>query len=213
MASGTDHKTSPSVDMLIIARHGKPALSRKVSMTWRGYREWWTRYDAGGIVPNQKVPKKLLHWVKRADFIISSPLRRSVESAEFAAGRAVDATDERLIEAALPPPHLGGLKLRPKSWGTFARIVWYAGWPDDMESHGEARARVNEMCDVLGTHAAGGKVVYVSAHGWINRMLKGSLLKRGWKMKSQNGDLHWSFRRFERPSDYAKTTDQVKEIL
>ncbi|RKQ70847.1 broad specificity phosphatase PhoE [Litorimonas taeanensis] len=193
-----------SVDTLIIARHGKPALSRKVFMTWRGYREWWGRYDAGGIVPNQKVPPKLLRWVEQADLIISSPLRRAVESAEFAAGRAVDFTDIRLIEAALPPPHFDGLKFRPKVWGTFARIAWFLGWSDGMESHQEARQRTNEMCDALAEHAAGGKIVYVSAHGWINRMLKGSLLKRGWKMKSQNGDLHWSFRRYERPTNYNK---------
>ncbi len=190
------------VDTLVIARHGKPALSRKVQMNWQGYREWWKRYDEGGLKAGQKVPKKLLHWVEKADVIISSPLRRSVESAELASGRAIDLTDIRLVEAALPSPHLGGLKLRPKTWGTYARIAWYFGWSDGMESHKEARARVNEMCDVLAEHASGGKIVYVSAHGWINRMLKGSLQKRGWKMKSQNGDLHWSFRRFERPTDY-----------
>jgi len=71
-----------------------------------------------------------------------------------------------------------------------------------MESHKAARKRANEMCDVLAEHAKGGKIVYVSAHGWFNRMLKGSLMKRGWKCKSQNGDLHWSHRRFERPTNY-----------
>lgn len=191
-----------AVDTIVIARHGKPALSRKVQMTWQGYREWWGRYDEGGLKAGQKVPKKLLYWVNKADVIISSPLRRSVESAELASGKAVKLTDARLIEAALPPPHLGSLKLRPKTWGTYARVAWYFGWSDGMETHVEARARVNEMCDALANHAAGGKIVYVSAHGWINRMLKGSLIKRGWKMKSQNGDLHWSFRRFERPTDY-----------
>ncbi len=171
-------------------------------MTWRGYRDWWILYDEGGLAEGQKVPKRLLAWVKKADFIISSPLRRSVESAELAAGRPVDLLNAGLVEAALPPPHLFGLKLRPKSWGTLSRIVWYFGWSDGMENHREARARVEGMCDVLAEHAAGGKIVYVSAHGWINRMLKGSLRKRGWKMKSQNGDLHWSFRRYERPTDY-----------
>lgn len=194
--------TSPSVDTLIIARHGKPALSRKTFMTWRGYRDWWILYDEGGLAEGQKIPKRLLGWVKKADLIVSSPLRRSVESAELAAGRPVDVLNAGLVEAALPPPHLFGLKLRPKSWGTLSRIVWYFGWSDGMENHREARARVEGMCDVLAEHASGGKIVYVSAHGWINRMLKGSLRKRGWKMKSQNGDLHWSFRRYERPTDY-----------
>ncbi len=173
-------------------------------MDWRGYRDWWKRYDAGGLADTQKIPEKLKTLVESADLIIASTLRRAVESAKLVSGRAPDFTYDNLIEAALPPPHLGGLKLRPKSWGTWSRIFWYFGWSDDMETHGEARARANAMCDVLADHAKGGKQVYVSAHGWFNRMLKGSLKNRGWKCVSQNGDLHWSHRRFERASDFGE---------
>lgn len=191
-----------SHDTIIIARHGKPALSRKVQLTWREYRDWWKQYDIGGLAEKQKIPKKLKKLAEEADVVISSSLLRAKESAELASGREADFVYDELIEAALPPPHLGPLKFRPKTWGTWSRIVWYWGWPDDMESHGDARTRANKMCDVLTDHAKGGKTVYVSAHGWFNRMLKGSLMKRGWKCVSQNGDLHWSHRRFERPTNY-----------
>ncbi len=191
-----------SIDTIIIARHGKPALSRKVKLTWREYRLWWKEYDKGGLEAEQKIPKRLKTWTMKADVVISSSLRRAIESAELASGRAPDFTYDELIEAALPSPYLGPLKIRPKSWGTWSRIVWYCGWSDGMESHGDARARANAMCDVLADHAKDGKIIYVSGHGWFNRMLKGSLMKRGWKCKSQNGDLHWSHRRLERPSNY-----------
>ena len=194
-----------STDIIIIARHGKPALSRKVKLNWREYRRWWKDYDAGGLAPNQKIPKRLKIWTNKADIVIASSLRRAVESAELASGRKPDFIYEELIEAALPSPHLGPLRIRPKSWGTWSRIAWYVGWSDGMEPHGSARIRANEMCDVLAEHAKGGKIIYVSAHGWFNRMLKGSLMKRGWKCMSQNGDLHWSHRRFERPSNYGET--------
>jgi len=194
-----------SMDIIIIARHGKPALSRKVKLSWREYREWWKDYDAGGLLPEQKIPKRLKNWTEKADIVIASSLRRAIESAELASGRQPDFTYDDLIEAALPSPHLGPLKIRPKSWGTWSRIAWYFGWSDGMETHRAARARANKMCDVLAEHAKGGKIIYVSAHGWFNRMLKGSLMKRGWKCMSQNGDLHWSHRRFERPSTYGET--------
>ena len=194
-----------STDIIIIARHGKPALSRKVKLTWREYRLWWKDYDAGGILPNQNIPKRLKNWTLKADIVISSSLRRAIESAQMASGRDPDFTYDELVEAALPPPHLGPLKIRPKSWGTWSRIAWYFGWSDGMETHRAARVRANDMCDVLAGHAKDGKIIYVSAHGWFNRMLKGSLMKRGWKCMSQNGDLHWSHRRFERPSNYGET--------
>ena len=189
-------------DMIIIARHGKPALSRKQRMDWRGYQAWWRKYDEGTIVPNQKVPKRLKKWAAKADVFISSPLPRAADSLILAAGRAPDKIWPDLIEAALPPPHLGALKIKPKSWGTWSRILWYIGWSDGMETHKAARVRANHAAEKLAVEAAGGKIVYVSAHGWFNRMLKGSLMAQGWKCVSQNGDLHWSFRRFERETKH-----------
>lgn len=187
-------------DVIIIVRHGKPSLSRKVRLNWAEFRAWWKDYDAGGIVGDQKVPKKVQAYAQQADLVISSPLRRAVESAQLARGKAPDLTDDDLIEAALPSPFMGPLKFGPKTWGTLARVLWYCGYSDGMESHTAARARAELMCDKLGQHASGGKLIFVAAHGWFNRMLKGSLMKRGWKCVKQNGDLHWSHRRFERPT-------------
>jgi len=48
-----------SHDTIIIARHGKPALSRKVQLTWREYREWWGQYDLGGILSMTRLSKPL----------------------------------------------------------------------------------------------------------------------------------------------------------
>lgn len=187
-------------DRIILVRHGKPALSRKVWLDWRGYRKWWQDYDAGGLAEHQNIPDDVRVFANEADLLISSPLRRAIETAHLLRGNAPDLVDENLVEAALPPPHLGPVKLRPKSWGTLARIVWYIGWSDGMESHTDARNRANEMAEKLAEHASGGKTVLVTAHGWYNRMLKGSLMKQGWNCISQNGDLHWSRRILVRDS-------------
>ncbi|MGB0907247.1 MAG: histidine phosphatase family protein [Maricaulaceae bacterium] len=187
-------------DVIILVRHGKPALSRKVRLTWGGYRDWWKQYDIGGLQLEQKIPVKVKALGEKADVVISSPLRRAIESAELLRDKEPDVIWDDLIEAALPPPHLGGLKFRPKTWGTWSRICWFVGFSDGMESHGEARRRVEGVCDKLDVEAVDGKLVLITAHGWINRMIKGSLVKRDWKCTSQNGDLHWNFRRFERIS-------------
>lgn len=193
-------KTEERWDTIILVRHGKPTLSRKVRLTWQEFRDWWVLYDQGGINLDQKVPKKVKEWAGRADLIVSSPLRRAVESATLAAGRDPDETMPELIEAALPSPPLGPIKFGPKSWGTVARILWYVGYSDGMENHRDARARANLASELLAEKADGGRVIYVSGHGWFNRMVKGSLTARGWRCKSQNGDLHWSRRRMVRPT-------------
>lgn len=200
-SSGKRPKTAnPSVDTIILVRHGKPALSRKTFLTGAEFRDWWRRYDEGGLAPEQKIPKRVKHSARNADLVVSSPLRRAVESAALAANREPDELWSELVEAALPSPHLGPLKFRSKTWGTIARVIWAIGYSDGMESRPEARARAEAACDKLEDAAKGGKMVYVQGHGWFNRMIKGSLMKRGWKLKSQNGDLHWSRRRLVRPS-------------
>ena len=131
-----------SEDTIILVRHGKPALSRKVRLSWREYRDWWKQYDVGGIIPDQKVPQKVQDWAGKADIFYSSSLRRAIESLELAAGRSPDIILDELVEAPLPSPPIP-LKLRPKSWGTWSRIVWCIGWSDGMESRPEARKRAN----------------------------------------------------------------------
>lgn len=187
-------------DTVILVRHGKPSLSRRIKLTGREFRDWWLRYDEGGIKPDQKVPKKVKHWAQQADRVVSSPLRRAVESADLAASRSPDEEWLELVEAALPSPSLGPLRFRPKTWGTIARIIWVIGYSDGMESRAEARSRAEAACDKLEAAAEGGKIIYVQGHGWFNRMVKGSLMKRGWRLKSQNGDLHWSRRRLVKPT-------------
>lgn len=185
-------------DRIILVRHGKPSLSRSVWIDWRGYRDWWRQYDEGGLAEMQNIPAEVQTLANEADLIISSPLRRAVETARLLRASAPDQLDEDLVEAALPPPHLGPIKFRPKTWGVLARVFWYCGWSDGLESHKTARQRANKMALKLAGHTKDGKTVLVTAHGWYNRMLKGSLQKQGWKCIHQNGDLHWSHRIFVR---------------
>ena len=43
-------------------------------------------------------------------------------------------------------------------------------------------------------------MIFVAGHGWFNRMLRPALKRRGFKCTEDHGDLHWSYRRYERTS-------------
>ena len=66
-------------DIIIIARHGKPELSRKVRLNWKEYREWWLKYQISGLKKEQKVPKRLKKWAEKSDIVISSSLLRAMD--------------------------------------------------------------------------------------------------------------------------------------
>ena len=45
---------------IILARHGEPALSRKCLLTTDQYRDWWAKYEVGGLLAGQTPPPALL---------------------------------------------------------------------------------------------------------------------------------------------------------
>ncbi len=185
-------------DVIILARHGEPALSRDTRLNWRGYKYWWTLYDEGGLVKGQDAPKIIKKLAGAADIVLSSPLRRAVETATLARGAPPDRTDPLLVEAPLPPPNLGYFRFGPRTWGVLARISWLLGFSGEGESYKQARQRADKAAEMLANTSKGGQTVFVAAHGWFNRMIRPGLKKRGFVCVEDHGDLHWSYRRFER---------------
>ncbi len=41
---------------ITLARHGEPALSRKCMLTSDQYRDWWAKYELGGLLAGQTPP-------------------------------------------------------------------------------------------------------------------------------------------------------------
>lgn len=184
----------------MLARHGEPALSRKVRLTARGYREFWDRYEVGGLAPGQQPPARLADFVARCDSLLASTRLRSIESAQALAGAREFAREAELIEAPLPPPPWPGwLRLPPNIWGFWARFWWwFFDHHEGGESRRDAEARADRVAAMLEAKAAEGKEVVVLAHGFFNFMIGRALKKRGWRMVESEGWKYWSIRRFER---------------
>ncbi len=186
---------------VILARHGEPALSRQVRLSAAGYRDWWAAYEAGGLKPDQPIPRGLAGTARDAGHMICSTRRRSQETAgALAAGRTV-IEDARFIEAPLPPPALPDwFRFSPRTWGFIARFWWwFFNHHQGEESRGEARARAADAAQLLTELAAGGEDVLVVAHGFFNGMVGGALKRLGWRCTMDQGFRYWSARRFEAP--------------
>jgi len=185
--------------VIILIRHGRPELSRNVRLTARDYEAWWERYDESGLRQGQSVPPRISKMTETADTVASSPLRRAVESATLARGGAVpDEIMDGMVEAPLPPPGLGPIKMRPLSWGTVSRVLWMGGRSAGRETVSAARVRAAQCAHDLEVMAGERNQIVVFAHGWFNRMVGRQLRKRGWRTVEGRGDAYWSYRRFEK---------------
>jgi broad specificity phosphatase PhoE len=185
---------------IILARHGKPALSRRTLLSSQDYSKWWASYEAGGLGPEQVTPDALTLAARDAGAIIASTRLRSVETARAAGGGKTFTSDPLFVEAPLPPPRWPGwIRLPPIVWGFISRVTWwFLDQHHGEESRREAEARADAAAARLTVLAAGGRDVLVLAHGFFNAMIARSLRRQGWRCTEDGGWRYWSARRFEK---------------
>jgi broad specificity phosphatase PhoE len=185
---------------IVLARHGEPALSRKVKLSAQEYRDFWARYEVLGILPGQTPPEKLAGIVEKCGALLSSTRLRSIESANALAGERKVVQHEVLVEAPLPPPDWPAwIKLSPSVWGFLARFWWwFFNHHEGQETRRAAEQRARDAAELLIGYAEHGEDVVVLAHGFFNYMIGQALRARGWKLVSSEGYKYWSTRRFER---------------
>ncbi len=185
---------------IILTRHGEPALSRKCMITGAQYRDWWARYEIGGLLAGQTPPPALLETAQGAGVIYASTRPRAQETAAAAAvGRDV-VVDALFIEAPLPPPKFPGwVRLSPRLWGVVSRFWWHVfDHHDGQETRLQAEARAEQAAQTLIARAAEGRDVLVFAHGYFNHMVGRRLKADGWALVHNQGFKYWSQRRFEK---------------
>lgn len=185
---------------ITLARHGEPALSRKVRLNAPEYGEWWGRYEVGGLKEGQTPPAQLVEIARGADVIIVSTRRRAIETANAVVGGRDFITDEAFIEAPLPPPPWPlWLKMSPKRLGFFARFWWwFFNNHGGQETRAEAEFRAGLVADRLVVLGDQGQNVLVVAHGFFNWMIADALKARGLTKIVDEGHAYWSIKRFRR---------------
>jgi broad specificity phosphatase PhoE len=185
---------------VILVRHGEPALSRRIVLTAKGYRDWWARYELGGLKEGQTPPSELVDLVAAADEVFASTRERARQSAVAITNGRSFASDGRFIEAPLPSPPLPGwFRMPPRWWGVLSRFCWAVfNYHDGQETVAQATSRARAVADLLIERAGDERVVVLVAHGYFNFMIGRALVARGWRRKLDQGYRYWAFRRFER---------------
>ena len=198
----TADQASPRVKagVITLARHGEPALSRKVRLNAPEYGDWWARYEIGGLKDGQTPPDGLIQIARDADIILSSTRRRAIETANAVVGDRAFTSEETFIEAPLPPPPWPlWIRMSPKRLGFFARFWWwFFDHHGGQETRAQAEARAGQAADRLVALVDQGQDVLVLAHGFFNWMIADALKARGLTKLVDEGHAYWSIKRFSR---------------
>src|SRR2546426_1939708 len=125
---------------IILARHGRPAWDFRTPIPGHGLAEW-LRGEADAPLDSSHPPSADLEQLSRiAKCLVTSPLRRSRDSAQLLAPATAPLVDPCFREAQLPCAIRSGLRLRPRLWEWLARSAWFCGWSAGAESFKAARA-------------------------------------------------------------------------
>ncbi len=176
---------------IVIIRHGKPSISAWPGIKARELGSWIVAYNRSGIA-EESPPKKTINTAQTCVLIVTSDLPRSVES-----GRALGLglpmiSDELFREAGLPYGPITFLKMPPKMWALFFRILGSLGYEKNGESIAAFKERSRRASDRLISLAREhGSVVFVG-HGLINAFIARELLSAGWKGPGRMITPYWA---------------------
>lgn len=180
---------------VILARHGRPILDFRTRIPGRGLAAWLQAEREAPLDASSRPSAELERLARTARWLVTSPLRRSRDSARLLAP-SIDAVIEADVrEAALPHAFRSAVRLPPGLWAGLARTAWFCGWSAGVESFRAARQRALRAARRLHALAQQGDVVVVG-HGLMNALIAPQLRILGWQGPRFPSGSHWGFGRY-----------------
>ena len=179
---------------IVLARHGRPLLSDVAPIAGSELGDWVRRYNEAGINRDIPPPEQLRQLAAVAGRVISSDLRRSIESASWLSDSVE--IDPELREAGLPERIRLPVRLHPGVCVVVARVMWWLNLRNSTETIADTRARALRATDRLCMLAQEHQSVLVVGHGMFNRFLAKCLRQRGWRGPRILPRAYWSTARF-----------------
>ena len=177
-----------------LIRHGKSMCTKINRIPCKDFKDWVEKYDYSGVFEENSYPTETLKKIATANIIISSGLKRSVESANLLCPnlKAISVPLFRETELPIPLTKLGGLKLNSSLWAVILRCLWLSGYSRGCESFSNAKNRAKKASELLVEYAQEHTSVVLAGHGFFNMLIAKELQKTGWKGKKKTSSKHWS---------------------
>ncbi len=186
---------------IILLRHGKPVNPDNHNISASSFYDWVKSYNEAGLCSTSKPTQEAINIAKKCKAIVCSELPRSIELSEALNVKIITLSSSKFNEAGLPSADWYRLKLSPKIWAMFFRVLWLLGYSKNSESYKQAINRALESKDILIDIAKKHKCVLFVGHGVYNRLIAKELKACGWAGPKNPSSEYWSHSVYE----YKKT--------
>ncbi|MBB2480800.1 histidine phosphatase family protein [Bacillus sp. APMAM] len=177
-----------------LIRHGKSTLKEHQRITCDEFRKWIQKYNDHGVLTETSFPPHALEKIAHAKVVMTSDLKRAVESAKLLNPPIKTIADSvfREVELPIPKRKLSRIKLHPGMWSVTMKCLWYWGYSSQCESISKAKERAIRASKILIEYAEKHQSVVLVGHGVFNLFIAKELHKLGWKGHKRSGTKHWS---------------------
>jgi len=134
-----------------LIRHGKSQLTENDKITCLDFKNWIDKYDYSGVFQESTYPSETTGKVANAKIVITSDLKRAVQSAKLLNPDVKIIPDPLFRETELPTRSMNilDIKLRPSIWAIIMRLLWFCGYSNDCESVSKAKLRAKKASQQL----------------------------------------------------------------
>lgn len=176
-----------------LIRHGQSTLVENRKMSGDEFNDWVSKYDEVGVFERKTYPSETIQKISEAHVVLTSDLKRSIESAKFLKVDSKMTSNILFRETELPKLSLkiSLLKLKPSTWAVILRTLWFMGYSNDCESKRMARIRAEKAALMLVEYAKTYNSVALVGHGFLHMFIAKELRKMGMQGQKRTNSTHW----------------------
>jgi len=176
---------------IILLRHAEVNIQDYKNISANQFDKWIIDYNNSDIKSEFSSKDEIRYLLNETDILICSNFKRSSQSIEIF-DKIPFETNDIFNEAELPSLNWNLLKLNPKIWLIFFRILWLFGYSQNCESFKKTKLRAKKATEKLIELSNQDKTVILVGHGIMNKLIRKELILQKWnetkKVKSNNWD-------------------------
>jgi broad specificity phosphatase PhoE len=177
---------------IILARHGRPTLDHWAWITPRQLGDSIRAWDSADIATGE-VPLDTQRRAAASKVIVSSTLRRSMQSAEQLCASRKILCEQLFCEAELPHSNWRVPRLPLSLWGVLFRVAWFCGYSSNAEPVSIASERARRSAERLIDLARQNDSVFLVGHGIMTMLIAKQLLLLGWSGPKRPANKYWQY--------------------
>ena len=179
---------------IILMRHGQvavPEFNQRIPASQ--FQNCLELYDRCGIVEDDWPSNETKSALRGCALVISSDLRRAIESATRITPAAEQIRDPLFREVTHPYINIPWLRLHPQTWGKLFIALWWLGLLGGLRAFREAKHRARQCAQRLEHWAEKHHTVLLVGHGFMNTYIAKELLLLGWAGPGMPSKNYWEF--------------------